>query len=286
MSLDPDRIVKLLDLTIQTILSIIKIGLFSKPIKNKRIDYKNSEQLLILANGPSLNTTIQNSSDFVHEKTLLAVNFFVSSPSFVNLKPQLYVIADPFFWTNPTQMNKFFTELNAKTSWDLLLFVPSQAFKVNEWEEIIKENNNIKLQKYNSTPIEGGQWFCNLVFKMGFGVPRPHNVLIPSLIIGLNQPFKTIYIAGADHSWLTEISVNDDNQLLMNQKHFYDQDQTKAATVKRRDFSVARIHNTLYHMYVAFKSYFVILHYANYLDKKIINVTPGSFIDAFERKNL
>ena len=39
----------------------------------------------------------------------------------------------------------------------------------------------------------------------------------------------------------------------------------------------------LYSMYVAFRSYFVIRDYAERIGCKIINITPGSFIDAFER---
>ena len=36
-------------------------------------------------------------------------------------------------------------------------------------------------------------------------------------------------------------------------------------------------------MYVAFKSYFVLEAYARRLGKEVINVTPGSYIDAFKR---
>ena len=45
----------------------------------------------------------------------------------------------------------------------------------------------------------------------------------------------------------------------------------------------ARLYTILYHMYVAFKSYFVLEAYARRLDKEVINVTPGSYIDAFKR---
>lgn len=278
-----DKLTKLLDTFIQTTLSIVKITLFSDNSRSKVIKFENNKELIILANGPSLSEFINKSEDFIKGKTLLAVNFNVSSAYFESLKPELYVIADPFLWTDPTQMNKLFGELNQKANWDLHLFVPTQAFKVEKWQTIIKENKYIKIHKYNATPIEGNRSFCNFVFRKGWGVPRPHNVLIPALIVALNQSFDTIYLAGADHSWITEISVSDDNELLMNQKHFYDKNQTKAATVKKRDFSDARLHDTLYHLHIAFKSYFVIKDYAKQLNKQIYNITPGSFIDAFDR---
>ena len=36
-------------------------------------------------------------------------------------------------------------------------------------------------------------------------------------------------------------------------------------------------------MYVVFKGYFQIKAYARYLHKEIFNITPNSYIDAFER---
>ena len=36
-------------------------------------------------------------------------------------------------------------------------------------------------------------------------------------------------------------------------------------------------------MYEPFKSYFVLEAYARRLGKEVINVTPGSYIDAFKR---
>lgn len=144
-------------------------------------------------------------------------------------------------------------------------------------------NRNIRLCIYNTTPIEGFQGFCNWIFGKGWGVPRPHNVLIPSIAIGLRLPFKKIYLAGADHSWLPEITVTDDNVVLMHQKHFYDQNKSQAATVTQENLHSARLYTILYHMYVAFKSYFVLEAYARRLGKEVINVTPGSYIDAFKR---
>lgn len=99
-------------------------------------------------------------------------------------------------------------------------FVPARALKNKEWQPMLAGNPNIRLCIYNTTPIEGFQGFCNWIFNRGWGVPRPHNVLIPSIAIGLRLPFRKIYLAGADHSWLPEITVTDDNVVLMHQKHF------------------------------------------------------------------
>lgn len=270
----------------QTLLSMLKILLQSKWNTRLPQSFTHPEELLILANGPSLNRTVQDSMPFVRQKTLLAVNFCVSSPMFEELRPELYLIADPLFWIVPEKRVQLFQTLAEKTTWPMTLFVPARARKNKEWQKMLAGNPNIQLCIYNTTPIEGFQPFCNWVFRKGLGVPRPHNVLIPSIAIGLRLPFRKIYLAGADHSWLPEITVTDDNVVLMHQKHFYDQNKSQAATVKQENLNSARLYTILYHMYVAFKSYFVLEAYARKLGKEVINVTPGSYIDAFKRMKI
>lgn len=270
----------------QTFLSVVKILLQSKWSTRLPSSFSNPEELLILANGPSLNRTVGESLDFIRGKTLLAVNFCVTSPMFEQLRPELYLIADPLFWIVPEKREQLFGSLARKTAWPMSLFIPARALKNKEWKPMLEGNPHIRLYIYNTTPIEGFQGFCNRVFRRGWGVPRPHNVLIPAIATGLRLPFKKIYLAGADHSWLPEITVTDDNVVLMHQKHFYDQNKSQAATVKQENLHSARLYTILYHMYVAFKSYFVLDAYARKLGKEVINITPGSYIDAFKRMKI
>ena len=281
-----DKIIKQLGLLWQTFLSVVKILLQSKwSIRFPNL-FSNRDELLILANGPSLNKIIEDGNDILKGKTLLAVNFFVNSPRFTELRPELYLIADPLFWLVPEKRQQLFGGLAEKTTWPMTLFVPRRALKNKEWKPLLIGNSQIKVVVYNTTPIEGFQGFCNWAFHKGWGVPRPHNVLIPSIVVGLRMQFKKIYLAGADHSWLPEIRVTDDNVVLMHQKHFYDQETSKADTVKQENLQSARIYTILYHMYVSFKSYHILEAYAQWLGKEIINITPGSYIDAFRRMKI
>ena len=270
----------------QSLLSVVKIVLQSKLVTRLPGHFSNPDELLILANGPSLKRTVEESADFVRGKTLLAVNFCVTSPMFEQLKPELYLIADPLFWIVPEKREQLFRTMAEKTTWDMNFLVPARALKNKEWQPLLAGNPHIRLYIYNTTPIEGFQGFCNWIFSKGWGVPRPHNVLIPSIAMGIRLPFKKIYLAGADHSWLPEITVTDDNVVLMHQKHFYDQNKSKAATVTQENLHSARLYTILYHMYVAFKSYFVLEDYARSRGKEVFNVTPGSYIDAFKRMKI
>ncbi|MDE6866681.1 MAG: hypothetical protein K2J23_04725 [Muribaculaceae bacterium] len=270
----------------QSILSLIKIPLMSRPSSPLPEVEKGRDELVILANGPSLSKTVEQHRDWLRSRSLLAVNLCATSPLFTELRPEFYLIADPLFWIVDEKREALFGSLAEKTDWTLHLFVPARALSDKKWRPMLEKNPNIKVHIYNSTPIEGFPAFERWAFRKGLGMPRPHNVLIPSIATALRLPFRKIYLAGADHSWLPEISVTDDNEVLMHQKHFYDRDVSKAETVKKEDLNSAHLHTILYHMHVAFRAYFILRDYADSLGKEIINITPGSFIDAFRREKL
>ena len=108
----------------QTFLSVVKILLQSKWRTHLPSSFSNPEELLILANGPSLNRTVREAPDFVKGKTLLAVNFCVTSPMFEQLRPEIYLIADPLFWIVPEKRVQLFRTLAEKTAWPMNLFIP------------------------------------------------------------------------------------------------------------------------------------------------------------------
>lgn len=278
----------------QTFLSVVKITLKSclrtpfppLPPSSRGGDEDGEGGLVVLANGPSLAQTVRAHSAFLRGKDLLAVNHAASSGLFAELKPRYYLLADPLFWIVPDIRENTFRALAGKTTWPMVLFMPARAWKDRSWQPIVAGNRHIEVVKYNSTPVEGFRWFRNRAYKAGWGMPRPHNVLIPSIAVSVRMGYRRVYLAGADHSWLPEISVNDRNEVLMNQKHFYDQGTSQARTVRNENLTPATLSTILHHMSVAFGSYFLLRDFARFCGCEVINVTPGSYIDAFPRLNL
>ena len=103
----------------QTFLSLIKIALKSKKTSPLPHGLKNADELVILANGPSLNSTVEHNRAFLDSRTLLAVNFCATSPMFTELKPELYLIADPLFWIVDEKREALFGALAQKTDWSV-----------------------------------------------------------------------------------------------------------------------------------------------------------------------
>lgn len=265
----------------QTLASIAKIILLSKFGKISKSGI--GEDIVILGNGPSLNTTKSESAEFLALHKKLAVNFACNAPVFFDLRPEYYVLADPHFFASDAENVISLWSNLAKVDWQMTLFIP---FKKNSSRlSELASNKNIRIERYNLTPIEGFKGFCHKVFRSGLGMPRPRNVLIPSIMLAIAAGFKRIYIAGADHSWMKTISVNDNNEVVSIQPHFYKENEQEKKRVNT-EYMHYPLHQIVYSFYVAFKSYFEIKAYADSIGTEIWNITPGSFIDAFPRKKL
>lgn len=286
-------IIKIRDFIINiglSMVTILRVLLLSK-FKNEIKKYDISE-LVILGNGPSLNRTISKHKRILDNKSLMCVNLFCYSEYYEYLKPQHYVVIAPNMWRdNPDvrtvqRKEKLWTQLGMKTKWPLTLYLPFEAKKEKKWRLLIGKNKYISVVYINRTPVEGFSWFRHILFKMGLGMPRPHNVIIPSLFISINLGFKTIIIVGVDHSWLPETSVDDHNNVLVCQKHFYDENEAKPEGMIKINDGSRKLHEVLEKWMISFKSYFTLRSYAESNGVKILNATPNSFIDAFERIKL
>ncbi|MBQ7824091.1 MAG: hypothetical protein IJ338_07980 [Bacteroidaceae bacterium] len=262
---------------VQTALSFVKIILFSKFRTKVPILTSEKNELVIMGNGPSLSDFIEKSPSFWQNKTCLMVNFSACSEQFTIVKPELYVIADPYFWEQQESTERLFGRMVQTVTWPIHLFMPVRSIPYKTWQKMVKENSNIIVHFYNTTPVEGLECITNFLYKRGWGMPRPHNVLIPAIMTGLRMPFQRLYLAGAEHSWLLEVIVDDDNTLYYESIHYYTKQVVRQKT---RD---SKLYEMMFHMYIVFKGYFRIKDYARYLNKKIYNITPKSYIDAFER---
>lgn len=274
-----------------TIISLVRILVLTKWSENLK-KYKLGKECVILGNGPSLVDSIREHRGFFEKKNLICVNHFPTTDLYESLKPEYFIASAPdLYYENIDEefivnSEKLFDAIHEKTYWKLHLFMPFEAKRYKRWQRKIKDNEMINIVYYNTTPIEGWQWFRHFLFKLNWGMPRPHNIMIPSIFLTLNMGYKKIYLTGVDHSWLPEITVDDQNNALINQKHFYDSLTSKATRLDKKGIGARKLHEILHKFMLAFKGYFVLLDYSKDLDSKIYNTTAKSYIDAFERIKL
>lgn len=257
--------------------SAVKLALSSRSVSIPHV--RRDSPLYILGNGPSLRDNIENDLGLLRDNDTLAVNFAANAPEFTLIRPKFYVLADPHFFQRPDDPNvaRLLASLNAVT-WPMTLFIPVKA-RIASGTVC---NSLITLRRFNFIAAEGFTWFENLAFSHRRAMPRPRNVLIPSIMIGIWLGYTEIRLLGADHSWLKTISVDDNNRVVSIQPHFYKEDSREQQRIRTAYLSLP-LHQVLESFRIAFRSYHRIRRFADRQGIRIINSTPGSFIDAFDR---
>lgn len=269
---------------VDTALTGIRI-LFSSSWNCHFTDHSN-QSINILGNGPGLNDIVP---EHLSGSICLAVNNFAMTPMFSEVRPPYYVIAAPEYWLDHVDQNyvdmrnNLFGQIEEKLTWNMEIFIPFKSRKYRFKEKLSKLNTHLKISYYNDTPAEGISIMTHFAFRKRLGMPRPHNVLIPSIMIAIWKNFKHIYLYGADHSWLQEIYVGDDNIAYLTQKHFYDSKEAKPDIMKKKGTGTRKLHEILQKFMLTFEAYHRINVYAMKNHIAIINKTKNSFIDAFTR---
>ncbi|NNE27747.1 MAG: hypothetical protein HKN09_12955 [Saprospiraceae bacterium] len=269
------------------LLSILKI-IFMSGLPNKFQKWKDDgKTIVILGTGPSLRQTLDNHFATLQGVPTMGLNHFAEKDTFDQIKPAYYMIGAPEIWEEG--LNAYYTEksirlfeaLRDKVHWPFQLFV-GRAAKKSSRLEIIRSNNNIKVVFYNRTPAEGPDLIKHSIFNSKLGMPRPHNVLIPSIMVSFWMGFQKMILVGADHSWHESIRIEDSNTILLDQKHYYDTKENwrPMGWKGQRD---RKLHEIFHKWMLSFKGYFEIVDYAQKQNFEVLNASEKSYIDAFPR---
>lgn len=272
-----------LSASIKTLAKIALQARYCPIARNGANGHAGDKPLYIMGNGPSLRTNLDNNLGLLKQSDTLAVNFAANTPEFRMVRPKYYVLADPHFFRNVVDKNvaALLGSLKA-VDWPMTLFVPAKSRR-----SVVRmiDNSMISIEGFNFLAAEGWKWLENFLFRCRLGMPRPRNVLVPSIMIGIWLGYKKIYILGADHSWLKTLDVDSDNRVVSVQPHFYKEDSHEVERINRTYLDL-KLHQVLESMTIAFASYHKINAYASRCGITIINATPGSFIDAFPRGSI
>ncbi len=276
---------------LQFFLSLIKYLWLSKKFRAFRPSVKPAVEWWILGNGPSLRSMLSEFPEEPENKVFCAVNYFCLSPDFQRLKPSAYVIGAPELTfmdegSIPADIlankRRLHQTLQEQTGWPMLLFVPYPTLQAPSFKALLGANPNLKACGYNATPLEGPATFCRFAVLNGWGLPRPHNVLIPALAVAIRLGIPQIRLVGAEHSWLQTLHVDNQNRVMLDHQHFYDADK-QVAHMNHTSFRPRRLHEVLQKFLYSFQSYWVLADLADKQGLEILNLTPNSYIDAFKK---
>lgn len=241
--------------------------------------YKRKQVCYVLGNGPSLKEVLKNRGIEYEKGDLFCVNMFCSSEYFWSLKPRFYLLCDGQFFDPTTertkgQVKELISALN-KVDWTQYLIVPPMT---NEDCELLKGITNPKISVLwnNNTEVDGFICFRHFIYKHRIGMPRCQTVINYALMTAINMDYKIILLYGADHSWLKDMWVGEDNKLYTGDPHLYKNE----ADIIVLDHDMA---SECYNLVRVFETHKKIRRYADSCGVRILNRTKGSFIDAYDR---
>ena len=276
-----DILQKFLSGATQTVASLVKVPLMSgRPGKSVHADRGT---VIILGNGPSLKEAMSLHREVLERLPKLAVNWAIMTPDFMALRPEYYLLADGVFFSGDKSGKvPQLWETFGRVDWPMTLFIPT---KYRKRPELKRLPANITVKRFNLTPAEGWKRVTHWLFRHGLAMPRPRNVLVPSIMCLMREGFTRIVLTGADHNWSQTLWVTDRNRVVTVQPHFYQDDDAELQRIEEL-YKDIHIHQLYQSFAIAFKSYFDVQAYAETRGVSVLNATPGSFIDAFPRTTL
>lgn len=242
-----------------------------------------SNKLCILGNGPSF-SIIEKHLDNLNNVDFLAVNQSINTNLFFKLRPKMFVVVDMIYWMHPNSEFVIKTYENAqKIDWDIEIFLP---YNFPSYMKRNFENNpHIRVCRYANNPWEpemkAAQQLKWWLYKRGLLSPNGSNVSLAAIYTAILNGYKRIYLFGVEHSWMRDVKVNDNNEVVLVDRHYYGDTEHvwvdyEGKPIKLVDFLSSQL--------CTFQMHMNLRCFADYLgDVKIINCTEGSYIDAYER---
>lgn len=277
----------------ESLLSLLKVVIRGRHAA--RLPDRQLAVCSVLGNGPSLTDSLTAHFAFIRETEIVCVNNFAHAEIFLRLRPQNYIISDPnyFVFTEQTtdreDIRQTLSVFINDVDWPMTLYIPHFAKGSYLLSQIEGSNSHINVVYFNYTVVGGFRWLRYWLYAHGLGMPQAQTVIIAALALMINRKFDTIYLFGADTSWHEQIRINDQNQLLIKQLHFYDKPKdvthqpVYSDAQRQRTFSMA---SQFLSLHKVFRGYEVLRDYADYQGVTILNASAKSYIDAFDRTSI
>lgn len=261
-----------------------------RPRTNIRLFCRNSDSLYLLANGPSLVEDLRRYRKLMSASDKLVVNFMALDACFEEIKPNVYLLADPAYFSDianlditlKDKINSLQHALADKVSWPMTLVVPHTALG-SELIRIVSANKNItSIHYWAGVPcpeniIDFKGWYENRYAAPG------QTVMNTAVYLGILWKYQQVVLLGADTSFHAMIRIDQEtNQMYIEDAHFYGTEK-KYMFVDAAHKIHDRMSRQLRSIATAFAWYDKLREFADWAGVRIINASSFSWIDAFER---
>lgn len=255
-----------------------------------RYPYKKrySGRMAILANGPSLKEILPEigMKEEFNNVEFTVMNFFAFDPAFLRIKPRFYCLADPMFIKRNHRyedVNILFCHLQQKVNWDLDLYIPKSWRKKAFLQYSSLTNPYIHIIGVNDIRYRSFECLKNWLFRRNLAIPGMGTVAQLGIYVAINNGFNKINLYGVEHNMICSLIVNDKNQLCSKEEHFYDCSVALNPLLKSNTGEQYKMADYLLEAGTLFHIHDLLRSYADSLNARIINCTPVSMIDSYER---
>ena len=249
------------------------------------------KKAMIMGNGPSLKKLLveyENGEIEISHDSFF-VNMAPLNDSFYKIKPKHLFLSD-FVFARDTEnrvdnVRKMYSRLQNEVDWPLTIFLTFSKRKY--CRQLIAysaiTNPNIRFVFLNRKYCNGlAPVLRNWLYNKGWFMPVEGTVLNTALYTAILEGYDEVELHGAETSMFLDIRVNDNNQVGIIEKHFYDGD--KFLPLMKDDGSPSKVKDFLHSVWHMLNSYDLLSQFAKYKGVKVFNCTPQSMIDSFDRK--
>ena len=259
------------------------------------LDRHHGKKALIFGNGPSTKEVLEKYNDgkFDIPSDSFFVNYAPLDPTFFKIKPNHFFLSD-FVFSRDTHdyrvemTRKMYDLLEKDVDWELSIYL---GFTKREYcIELVNfskiRNPHIHFVFLNRKHCSGlSPSLRHKLYKKGLFMPEEGTVVNTAIYVALIEGYKEIELYGVEHSMFLNLRMNENHEICMLQKNFYDKEEKLVPIKTDGDFERSYIHNYMEFIYVMFRSHYLLKQFADYMGAKIINCTRDSMIDVYDFKD-
>lgn len=232
-----------------------------KKILKNNLEFKDKhqgERCYILGTGPSLKSLKADHIDLLRKEVVFGVNSFYKAEVVSSLVPKYYALMDNLYWE---QWSHTFYDVVEKYGEKSPVFITDLRAK-NLSEEALPEKKHIYIYSKKYPVKEMSERLDENIF-------AAMNVVSYSILVAMYMGFKDIYILGCDYNAFATAGHG----------HAYDD----KSEVDQVDYNLAFY---LKFYWITTEFHYLISKLAKKKGISIINITPGSLLDAYPRKSI
>lgn len=263
-----------------------------------KLPFSEQTEIFVLGNGPSVKDVLVKNPNAFKSKEVFCVNNIAEMNVFKKIKPRYYILVDPGFFAIDISNEKKIKrdrliESFSKIDWDMFLFLP----RTERNSPIIREyqkNTYIKIIYFNNFVYSGFEKIKFFLWKNNLSSPVCMNVLHAALFLSINMKYKKIYLLGAENSWFKNYEAGEYNNqnciYEVNNSYCYDKENVENENTRKivykdhLELEPIKISYLMECFYINFREHEIISKYAFERKTSIFNITPNSFIDAYEKR--